>query len=491
MGNRYSSIAEVIYSHTVNCGTKTFLIDESGAYSYKDIWNATKNLAQIFYEMGLKYGDCVLVECTQNVEYLISCFACNLKGYIFVPLEKGASANMAKRILEETNSKVFIAWTSFDLPVKTFKYCLRDLLTENNSDVEFQNGETSAEILYTTGTTGKSKGIEISNFNNIALAENIMYGTEMKEDNVELIPLPLSHSHALRCLYANILRGATVVIVDGVTKIPLLMKWITVYGITAVDLSPIAAKVLLKLTKGKLSAFSSQIDYIQIGTAFLSEDIKNKLVELFPSSRLYNFYGSTESGRTCVYNFNCENNREKCIGIPTKNATFIVVDDDGNVMKSSEDNMGLLATYGPMNMKGYWHQPSETDRVLKNGYVYSNDLGYIDSEGYVYVVGRKDDIINFKGVKIAPDEIEQIALMSGMIKDCMCVPIKNSMSEESPKLFVSLEQSVSDKFNKNDFIAYLRNNIDSNKMPTEVEVIDEIPRTSNGKLHRAALKEKR
>lgn len=487
---RFSSIAEVIHYYAVHDGNRLFLVDEGGEYTYLQIWYATQNLAKRLENQGVSHGACVLAECTQNVEYLVACFACNLMGYIFVPLEKGASEETTQRIYEETDAVLFLSWNNDFLSVPKYCYSVQELLTEENSGYPFQEGSVTSEILYTTGTTGKSKGIEITNDNNIALAENIMYGTEMKEGNVELLPLPLSHSHALRCLYANVLRGATVVIADGVTKIQLLMKWIPQYGITAFDLSPIAAKVLLKLTKGKLGIFKDQIDYIQIGTAFLSEDIKTELRELFPNSRLYNFYGSTESGRTCVYNFNCAHNREKCIGRPTKNASFIVVDDNGKPMESSENQLGLLATSGPMNMKGYWRQPVETDKVMQNGYVYSRDLGYIDSEGFVYVVGRQDDIINFKGIKIAPDEIEQIALRSGMIKDCACVSYKNSMMEESPKLYVSLETIQKKSFSKEQFMSYLRNNIDANKVPTEVEVIEEIPRTGNGKLNRASLKQK-
>ena len=483
----YSSMAEILYAHAKEKGKKLFLIDDSGEYSYNDIWNATKNLAQIFKNEHLQVGDRVMVECTQNVEYLVSYFACNLNGYIFVPLERGASENSVRRILKETESKIFVTWRSFDLSVKIIKYSLKNLITANLYEFEFKSGNDTAEILYTTGTTGKSKGIEILNINNIALAENIAYGTEMKEDNIEWIPLPFSHSHSLRCLYANLLRGSTVVISDGVLNIKQIMEWINKYRITSFDLSPTAAKLLIKLTKGKLSEFASQIEYIQIGTAVLDEDTKNRLIELLPNSRLYNFYGSTESGRTSVYNFNCGVNKKNCIGLPTKNAKFIVVDDKGDLIDSSEKNMGLLATYGPMNMKCYWNQKMETDKVLKQGFVYSNDVGYIDSEGYIYVVGRKDDIINYKGIKISPDEIEQIALKSGMIKDCACVKKIEELSGEVPKLFIALEDAKKEKFEENKFMQYLRMNIDKNKMPVAIEIIDGIPRTNNGKIQRAML----
>lgn len=485
--NNIKSIGEVIYNHAKTQPDKLCLVDDKKEYTYKQVWNYSVNVYAHLEQIGLVEKDIVMVHCTQDVDFLILFFACNLGGYIFVPVEKAASRQRVEEIIVDTGAKLYITEEGNSYGIRTESFQIDALEEKKDYTIDFKSLDTTSEILYTTGTTGKSKGIEISNQNNIALAENVMYGTEMKPENVEIIPLPLSHSHALRCCYANFLNGSTIIVMDGIMNIKRLFSAIDTYKVTALDLSPSALKIILRLTKRKLNDYKDMIDYIQIGTAFLGEYEKESLKELLPNTRLYNFYGSTESGRTCAYNFNTPIKRENCIGLPTKNAKVVVVDENRQIILSSKENMGLIATAGKMNMKGYWRQEELTASIMEGKYIYSNDWGYIDAEGYVYVIGRIDDIINYKGIKIAPSEIEQVVFRYAGILDCACVGIKDKLSGEYPKLFVVVEDK--EDFSISKFMNYLNDNIDSNKVPKEVEIIDAIPHTSNGKIHRIKLKE--
>ena len=481
-----NSILEIIAKNAEQFPERLCVVDVRGEYTYADIWHAAQCAAYELQVLGVHKGHCVLVECTQNADYIICDFACNLLGAYFVPVEHRASAANVQAIYEETEAVLLICEEVYDFPAKTISFA--EVIKADGTELEewdFLSAEDTAEILYTTGTTGKSKGIEISHKNNIAIAENISYGTEMREGNVELIPLPLSHSHGLRCSYANFFRNGTIVITDGVTRVLDIYKLIKKYHVTAVDLSPTAASVLLKLTRGRFAEFNGQFDYIQIGTAALPEELKAELCRQFPDVRLYNFYGSTESGRSCALNFNSSDDRKYCIGFPTHNAKFMVTDDERNEIQSDAQHTGLLACAGAMNMKGYWKQPDLTAQIMRNGYVFTNDEGYIDERGFVYVLGRKDDIINYKGIKIAPEEIEQVVAQYKGVKDCACVPVTEKAAGQAPKVFLVL-QNV-DKFDKVAFARFLEEHIDANKVPKYIEVIDEIPRASNGKIQRKKL----
>lgn len=481
-----NSILEIVAQNAAEFPDRLCMVDGRGEFTYADIWHAAKCAAYELYTLGVHNSACVLVECTQNADYIICDFACNLLGACFVPVEHKASSANVQAIYEETEAVLLICEETYDFSAKTVSFA--DIIKENGTELEdwsFPAGEDTAEILYTTGTTGKSKGIEISHKNNIAIAENISYGTEMRVGNVELIPLPLSHSHGLRCSYANFFRNGTIVITDGVTRVLEIYKFIKKYHVTAVDLSPTAASVLLKLTRGRFAEFNGQFDYIQIGTAALSEELKAELCRQFPEVRLYNFYGSTESGRSCALNFNSSDDRKYCIGFPTRNAKFIVTDDERKEIQSDAAHTGLLACAGAMNMKGYWKQPDLTAQIMKNGYVYTNDEGYIDERGFVYVLGRKDDIINYKGIKIAPEEIEEVVVQYKGVKDCACVPVAEKAAGQAPKVFLVLQNA--DKFDKTAFMRFLEEHIDANKVPKYIELIDEIPRASNGKIQRKKL----
>lgn len=480
------SILEIIAENAKQFPDRLCVVDGRGEYSYEKIWKASKCAAEELKQLGVKKGNCVLVECTQNADYIICDFACNLLGAYFVPVEHKASASNVQAIYEETEAVLLICEEAYEFSAK--KVSFAEVIKEDGKELEdwtFPEGDDTAEILYTTGTTGKSKGIEISHKNNLAIAENISYGTEMREANVELIPLPLSHSHGLRCSYANFFRNGTIVITDGVTRVLDIYKLIKNYHVTAVDLSPTAASVLLKLTRGRFAEFNGQFDYIQIGTAALPEELKAELCRQFPDVRLYNFYGSTESGRSCALNFNSSDDRKYCIGYPTRNARFIITDDDRNEISSDAQHTGLLACAGAMNMKGYWKQPELTAQIMREGYVFTNDEGYIDERGFVYVLGRKDDIINYKGIKIAPEEIEEVVAQYKGVKDCACVPVAEKAAGQAPKVFLVLQNA--DKFDKTAFVRFMEEHIDANKVPKYIEVIDEIPRASNGKIQRKKL----
>ena len=481
-------MVEVLAAHAARQPQALFCADPTASYSYGQGWSWARRIASALLARGLKAGDYLVVECTQDTRFLLLDMGAELAGVVFVPFERRAAQSRVSDICAEVEPALVVLDSEYEAsaPRVGFDELLQEAQTAPEAELPFPAPGDLAEILYTTGTTGKSKGIECTHRNNIALAENIMYAVQMRPGSVELLPLPINHSHGIRCCYANLLNGGAVVIVDGVMRVAEIFQLMQDYTVRAMDLSPTAAQVLMRLTRGKLADFDEQLDYIQIGSSALPEETKVLLQESFPHVRLYNFYGSTESGRTCALDFNAERGRRNCIGKPTKNSTFIIVDQDRKPIESSEENTGLVATAGPMNMRGYFKQPELTAAAMENGFVYTKDLGYIDEEGYVYVLGRADDIINFKGIKIAPEEIEETARSYRKVVDCACVPLPDKDAGQVPKLFISVKNP--ERFDRKEFYAFLVENLDKNKVPKEIEIIDEIPRSANGKLQRAKLR---
>ncbi len=477
----FRSIAEAVANHAKNTPEKLCVADGKHRYTYRDFYDYA---CQIASSLSGHKGEILAVRCSQDGTFLALKVACELAGCIFVPIEKEASLLRIREIISETDAFAFVTDKEVeDIPCGIMPYPeYEDVPCEGS--FPFPDGEATAEVLFTTGTTGKSKGVEISNRNNVALAENIMYGAKIRKNSVELIPLPISHSHGLRSCYANLLNGSGIVLSDGVMMIRNLFDMINEFHVTAMDFSPSAVKVLIKLAKERFFDLADQLDYIEIGTAVLDEETKKTLIDHFPNTRLYNFYGSTESGRSCVLDFRKENLR-KCVGKPTRHARFIVTDENRKEILSSEDNMGLLACCGAMNMKGYWKQKELTEQTMRDGFVYTNDLSYIDENGYVYVYGRKDSIINFGGIKIAPDELEEQIIKYKGIKDCACVPKNDSVYGQIPYLYITVENK--DDFDMAAFMSFMKEHIDYNKLPKKVEIIDSIPRTFNGKLQRDPL----
>jgi len=136
-------------------------------------------------------------------------------------------------------------------------------------------------------------------------------------------------------------------------------------------------------------------------------------------------------------------------------------------------------------MKGYYKEKALTEQTLKNGYVYTNDLAYRDEEGFIYVLGRRGDVIESGGNKIAPEEIEEAAGKLPWIIDCACVPMDDPILGKAPKLFVQLEEGTA--FEPENIYQFLRGQLEAYKVPKVIEKIDKIPRTYNGKLQRKEL----
>ena len=468
---------------------KPCLIDPVYTYTYPETVERVRALAAYLQDRGYPAGTTIMIRCTQDSIYILTVLAVQLAGYISVPLEKAASRQRILDILDETKARFFIGASDPELnDVEYINIQEVNRIPPVSADRVFSlpQREDIAEILFSTGTTGKPKGIVMTHGANAANAENVIYGVGMKTDNRELIPMPLSHSHGLRRVYANLCNGSTAVIINGVTKIKQMFDMIEEHRITSLDLAPSILSIVLKLSKDRLRNYAEQLDYIQLGSAPLAENDKDRLLELLPSTRLYNFYGSTESGCSCILDFQEVQNRPNCIGKPTVNAVFRFVDVNRNEIEATPEHPGLIATAGSMNMKEYLNAPALTDDLCENGYVFTSDLGYRDEEGYIYCLGRIDDVINCGGIKISPEEIETVARRHHFVKDCACVPIQDSMQGQAPKLYLSLAVSE-EEYNAAEFRRFLKQNLDGNKIPKKIDIIEEIPRTSNGKIQRKKL----
>ena len=507
----YPSVVQHIAHNSYADPDRLCMADSRSAFSYSEVWSRIYGLSQRLQELGVTRERCVAVECSQNAGYMICEFAIQLLGGIFVPIEKNAAAGRLAEILGDTQAVLYIGKDSAKLsaalnvmqtsgkpsqhstsPVfmdfsqaADFAYAPEDI--PPLGEISFPEAQQTAEILFSTGTTGKSKGIVLTHGNDMAIAENVMCGVGMKKDNVELIPMPLSHSHGLRRTYANMVNGSAAVFSDGVTLLKKVFTLMDEYHVTAMDLSPSMLSIIFKLSKDRLGEYADRLDYIQLGSAPLPEEDKLHLSRILPDTRLYNFYGSTEAGCSCLLDFNSMAGRPGCIGKPAVNAQFIVVDENRREIASSPENPGFLASSGAINMKEYFREPELTAETMQNGYNYTKDLGYIDRDGYIYMLGRKDDVINYGGIKISPEEIESIVVQNPLIKDCACVPVSDALTGQAPKLYIALSEAGESAYDQKEFKSFLASHLDANKQPKYIEIIKKIPRTLNGKIRRNLL----
>ena len=485
----FNSIVEAVFHYAEAQPEKLCLADDNSKVTYAEYAELISRYAYIFAKDGIGANDNVVIEATQTVNYLAIELALQLIGAVFVPVENMCAPVKISGFSERAHAKAVITVNEGDYStpvVYTYEKLSAALETAECYKAErFPEKDDVSEILFSTGTTGKEKGIVLTHGNDVALAENVMYGVEMEKDNVEMIPSPLNHSHGLRRYYANMYNGCTVVILSSVLSVKLFFDNIDKYNVTSMDLVPSALSVLLKLSKRKLADYKDRLRYIQFGAAPMMEADKIKICELLPDTRLYNFYGSTESGCICIYDFNTANDKSHCIGKPAHNAHIFAVDDDRKEIVSSEENTGLLASRGGMNMKCYFEDEEETAKVLADGVVYSNDIIYFDEDGDVILLGRKGDVINVGGNKVSPEEIENAAKALPEVEDCGVIPMEDKLKGAVPKLFVQVKKGC--EFDPVAIRSALAAKLEPYKVPAVIVEIDLTPRSYNGKLLRKEL----
>jgi len=485
----FKSIVEAVLHYANTQPDKLCLADDTCKVTYGEYAEKILKFASFFNSAGIKSTDKVVVEACQTVNYLAIELALQLIGAVFVPVEHNCAVEKIASFADRAEAKAVIATKENNYGTeKFFPYSVFEELPEceKYEYKSFPESDDISEILFSTGTTGKEKGIVITHANDIALAENVMYGVEMEKDNIEMIPSPMNHSHGLRRYYANMFNGCTVILLGSIMNVKQFFYNMDTYGVNSLDLVPTALSLLLKLTKNKFSEYSDRIRYIQFGAAPMMDSDKAIIRQLLPKTRLYNFYGSTESGCICIYNFNRDDEKKSCIGKPAYNAKIVIVDDNRNPIESSIDNTGLLSSIGKMNMPGYWKDEEETAKALADGVVYSNDIAYFDEDGDIILLGRRGDVINVGGNKVSPDEIEDVAKKMDCIADCGVIPVEDKYKGQVPKLIVQLEKGA--EFDPIAIRSFLSANLEPYKVPAYIETIDLIPRSFNGKLLRKELK---
>ena len=483
---RKDSILHYIRDYAASQPDKYAVCELRKNLTYGQYWEKIRKTASVLLEKDMKKGMHVVLRCTQNIEYLVLFSALQYIGAIPIPVEKTLGADRILEIAAAVDAQVVIADEDVTgVTAYKNKELMKQVDAAAEAELPLPTADEVSMILFTTGTTGKSKGVVLTHVNDVAIAENVMYGTQMAPDNVEIIPMPLNHAFGIRRYQSDIVNGGTVCLMDGMVFVGTLWKLMEKYNVTSMALSPASLGMIFQLSGDRIADYKDQMHYIQIGSAPLMEADKQRLIRLMPGIRLYNFYGSSEAGCSCILDFNSPDNKTGCIGRPTVNSVVRFVDENGKTVEHvDEAHPALLAWGGPIVMKEYYKEPQLTAETMTDGCVMTKDMAYLDEEGRCILVGRSDDIVNYGGSKISPAEVEDCARDYEGIADCAYSSRPDAITGELPVMLVVKK----DTYDQAAFEAFLAERLESYKMPREYYFTDEIPKTFKGSLLRKDIK---
>ena len=384
-------------------------------------------------------GQIVALRAYPTVAYLVEYFALHRVGCVAAPLER-------------------------DMPEASFQQ-IAQWLGANTTP------EGTADILYTTGTTGRSKGVMISHRTIIADAENLIDGQGFTHELAFVVNGPLNHIGSLSKIYPVVMLGATLMIVDGLKD---MNKFFAAFDYPAEKMAtflvPASIRMLIQFSGEQLARYADKIDFIETGAAAISQADMEALCQLLPKTRLYNTYASTETGIIATYNYNSGKCVAGCLGRPMKHSKLIITED------------GLIACQGDTLMSGYVGDPERTASILRGDTVYTSDIGMIDEDGLLHLKGREDDVINVGGFKVAPTEVEDAAMSFSRLKDCICIAAEHPITGRALKLLVVMNDG--EQLNKRELALHLKERLESYKVPMLYEQVEKVARTFNGKLDR-------
>ncbi len=483
--SEFLSLPAIVAQKAAQQPEKTAIIESGRSLSYGALWAAVRGVACRLAELGLQKGECVLVQGTNSPEFVAALYGTQLAGGIAVITARKPTPEALAALQTETSARLFLGEATVEAPCEALPYDSLLSLPDTGLSFAFPTERQPVDMIFTTGTTGKAKGVLHPASVAPAGAENLVLGADYRPDTVYLVYAPMNHVFGLRKVDAVLFAGGIIVFCDGMINLKKFFAAFSEHGANALHLLPSAARALFALSKDRLSQFADQIRFVESGAEPFPEPDRRRLAELLPNSRLYFGYGSSEADNMTKYCYTDYPSRAFCVGRPMKHAKLRFVRDGGADCAGTVDSPGLVVCGGPTVMLGYWNEPELTASVLRDGWLYTSDLGYLDDDGFLRLLGRVGDVINVGGIKVSCSELEELVLRCEGVKEAACVPMEDKMSGQAPKLYVVMEEGV--PFSKEAIKAELARHIEHYKLPRQILQLDALPRAANGKVLKREL----
>lgn len=353
--------------------------------------------------------------------------------------------------------------------------------------IDFNFEEDLALLQYTGGTTGFPKGVMLTHKNLIAntrmCAEWLTEPNAQSEPPVILGILPIFHVYGMTTvLLYTVMQGGKMVLLPKFNA-EMILKTIQKQRPTLFPGAPTIYIGLInhpQIKKYDLSSIKACIS----GSAPLPAEVQEQFEEL-TGGKLVEGYGLTESSPVTHANLLFENIRQKnSIGIPWPDTDAMIV--DGSIERPrANGEIGELVVKGPQVMKGYWNRPEENAMTLEDGWLKTGDLGYMDDDGFFYVVDRKKDVIIAGGYNIYPREVEEVLYEHSDVVECVAAGVPDPYRGETVKAYIVLREDATTT--EADLNKFCRENLAAYKVPRIYEFRAELPKTAVGKILRRAL----
>jgi long-chain acyl-CoA synthetase len=508
---------------------KTAIVCKETRWDYRTIDERSDILADVLAEAGVRRHDRVIIFMENSAEAVIAIYAVLKAGAAFVFLNSGMKYRKLSYIMNDCTARAIIfhsmkseivdrALESMEHPCQAlsisdsgedlvaippngidctwvFRSDIRLKAAERLSGKLHSNpmmiDQDLSALIYTSGSTGEPKGVISSHLNMISAARSIIQFIGNDPADIVLVALPLSFDYGLYQVIMTIMFGGTIVLEKNFVYPNKVLELIEKESVTGFPIVPTIAALLLKM--GNLGKYNlASLRYMTNTGAALPVPHIRRLREQFPSVRFFSMYGLTECKRVSYLPPEELDRRPSSVGKAIPNCEVFILDEEGQEVASGQS--GELVIRGSNVMRGYWNATKLTNETYKNGIMageyllYSGDLFRQDEDGYLYFLGRKDDMIKCRGERVSPKEVENALCEMGEVLEVAVIGVPDEVLGSAVKAFVVPDPGA--VITERDVQKFAKENLEPIMVPKYVEIAKDLPRTANGKLDKKELKKR-
>ena len=485
--------------------------------SYADFDADTNRLAHALRTAGVGRGERVIIFLSNSIEAVVSIFATLKAGGVFSVVNPGTKPDKLAYILNKYRAAAIITEERL-LPIATAAACRAPSVAftlATGSQAGHDQGALPAGvqsyeavlaaspahppqtagidldlamIVTTSGSTGLPKGVMMTHQNIVAAATSITTYLESRAEDIVLSALPLAFDYGLYQLLMSVRMGSTLILEKSFVYPAVVLQKLKTEKVTGFPLVPTMVALLLQ-RKDLAPDMFPELRFITSTAAALPPPQILRLRELFPRARIFSMYGLTECKRCTWLPPEQLDRRADSVGIAIPGTEAYVVDEQGR--KVAPGVVGELVIRGAHVFKGYWDNEEATNRMLRPGpfpwekVLYTGDLFKTDAEGFLYFVGRKDDIIKSAGEKVSPKEVENVLYALPGVRGAVVVGVPDRVLGMAIKAVLVVDPQV--RLTAREVIGHCAARLEQFMVPKLVEFRDALPQTQTGKIRRSQV----
>ncbi|OTA14533.1 putative chain-fatty-acid-CoA ligase FadD13 [Xenorhabdus vietnamensis] len=481
-------------------GTQIAVIDEKQQLTYQQLRSDARQLAHTFQAYGVTRGDRVMLYLANSIAFVRAFWAAQYIGAVAVPINPDTKAEKIAWLIADSTvnllivdgdsqptAKQALSMTEpapYLLDINDVPDVKRSLETALSVSVPISTDLST--IIYTSGSTGQPKGVMLSHRNMVAASHSVAAYLDLDPTDRIFCALPLTFDYGLHQVTMSALVSATLIVERNFAQPLFSLHRLVKQQATVLPIVPTMLSVIAPLA----SRFDlSSIQTITNTAAALHPEAIDQLHSLFPSARVFSMYGLTECHRCTYMPPHQLALRKDSVGIAIPNTELWVVDEQGQA--HTRNATGELVIRGDTVMVGYWQNPQKTAEKLKPGrygtehVLYTGDICRLDDQGYLYFVGRQDEILKSCGEKVAPKEVESVIYQYPGIQQVVVIGVPHPVYGDEIIAWIETDRPLEETTIKH----WCKSKLESYMVPHRVYARSSLPRNNNGKIDKPQLQE--